>query len=73
MWDRLGRMSTRSGGLPVFHTAEAIFSIHPPSEVNNQLVEYALEELNIALAALHLLDVVQEESRPRMHWGDSHR
>jgi hypothetical protein len=47
--------------------AQAVLSIHPPREVDEELSERALEEIEVPLAARRLLHAVLEERRPRMH------
>src|SRR6186713_1266685 len=44
-----------------------VFAIHPPREVDQQLVEDALEELAIANATATFLDLVDTPRGPRMH------
>src|SRR5678816_2245245 len=44
-----------------------IFAIHPPREVDQQLVEDALEELTVANATATFLDLVDAPGGPRMH------
>src|SRR5207248_9069842 len=43
-----------------------ILAVHPPGEITQQLVEDALEELHVALAAAPPLDFVDAPSRPCM-------
>ena len=46
--------------------AEAVLAIHPPGEVQQQLVERRPEEIDVRLAAQGLLGAMQEEGRPGM-------
>ena len=50
-----------------------VLAIHPPREVDQQLVEDALEELTIADAAATLLDLVDAPARPTRAPADSRR
>ena len=43
--------------------AEAVLAVHPPGEVQQQLVERRLEEIEVHLAAQGLLGAMQEERR----------
>ena len=45
--------------------AEAVLAVHPPGEVQQQLVEGALEEVEVALAAQRLLGAVAGTASPR--------
>src|SRR5688572_2275460 len=47
--------------------AVAILAIHPPREVEQQLVEYPLEERAVALPGHRAFRVVREQRRPRVH------
>ena len=47
--------------------AEAVLAVHPPGEVQHELVEGRLEEVEIGLAAQGLLGAVQEQGRPGVH------
>ena len=44
--------------------AEPVLAVHPPGEVEQELVEGRLEEIDIGLAAQGLLGAVQEQGRP---------
>ena len=45
--------------------ALGVFAVHPPGEVQQQLVKDALEELAVADAAALLFDLVNAPARPR--------
>ena len=47
--------------------AGRILAVHPPGEVDEELLENRLEELEIALTAQRLLATVDEPARPRVH------
>ena len=49
--------------------AEAVLAVHPPGEVQQQLVERLPEEIEVRLAAQGLLGAVQEERRQGMDRG----
>ena len=49
--------------------AEAVLAVHPPGEVQEQLVERRPEEIEIRLAAKGLLGAVQEERREGVDRG----
>ena len=44
--------------------AEPVLAVHPPGEVQQELVEGRLEEIDVALAPQGLLGAVQEQGRP---------
>ena len=46
--------------------AEAVLAVHPPGEVQQQLVERRLEEIDVRLAAQGLLGAMEEQRRPGM-------
>src|SRR5580692_470395 len=45
----------------------AVLAVHPPGEVQQKLLERALQPVNIASAATHLLKPVREDGGPGMH------
>src|SRR5579864_8373529 len=45
---------------------EAILAIDPPGEIQEQLLEAALEPLLVALALLRLFEAISENCRPRV-------
>ena len=47
--------------------AFGVLAVHPPREVDQQLLEHALEELAVAAAVDLLLDLVDADRRPRVH------
>src|SRR6185295_19462692 len=47
--------------------AGAILAVHPPREVEQQLLEGALQPVGVALSVPHLLQAVGEDGRPCMH------
>ena len=49
--------------------AEAVLAVHPPGEVQQQLVERRPEEIEVGLAAQGLLGAVQEERRKGVDRG----
>ena len=49
--------------------AEPVLAVHPPGEVQQQLVERRLEEIDVHLAAQGLLGAVQEERREGVDRG----
>ena len=49
--------------------AEAVLAVHPPGEVQEQLVEGRPEEIEVGLAAQGLLGAVQEERRKGVDRG----
>ena len=49
--------------------AEPVLAVHPPGEVQQQLVERRLEELHVRLAAQGLLGAVEEERRQGVDRG----
>ena len=49
--------------------AEAVLAVHPPGEVQHQLVERRPEEIEVRLAAQGLLGAVQEERRKGVDRG----
>ena len=49
--------------------AEPVLAVHPPGEVQEQLVERRLEEIHVRLAAQGLLGAVQEERRKGVDRG----
>src|SRR5258707_3398344 len=48
--------------------AVTVFTVHPPTEVQHQLGEGALEELDVAFSFSCLLRPVKEKRRPGVHW-----
>ena len=48
---------------------EPVLAVHPPCEVQNELVERRLEEIEVSLPAQGLLGPVQEQSCPCMEGG----
>src|SRR5438128_8944754 len=48
--------------------AEAVLAIHPPGEVQHELMEGALEEIQVALAVQGLFCRVEENTGPGVHW-----
>src|SRR5207249_6595514 len=44
-----------------------VLAVHPPGEVEHQLVENALEEFAVSLAAPLLLDLIDTPRRPGHH------
>ena len=49
--------------------AEAVLAVHPPGEVQQELVERRLEEIQVRLAAQGLLGAMQEERRKGVDRG----
>ena len=49
--------------------AEAVLAVHPPGEVQHELVEGRLEKIDVGLAAQGLLGAVQEQGRPGVDRG----
>jgi hypothetical protein len=47
--------------------AEAVFAVHPPTEVQHQLRKGAFEELDVAFAMQCLFGAVQEYRSPGMY------
>ena len=47
--------------------AGAVLAVHPPGEVQNELVEGALEPVDVPLAAAHALQGVREDGGPGVH------
>ena len=47
--------------------AETVLAVHPPGEVEQELLEGALEPIEVALALADLLQSVRKQSSPRMH------
>ncbi len=48
--------------------AETVLAVHPPGEVQQQLVEGRLEEVQIQLAPQSVLGAQQEDRRKGVHW-----
>jgi hypothetical protein len=53
--------------------AEAVLAVHPPGEVQQELVEGRLEEIEVRLAAQGLLGAMQEQRSPRRGPAGSRR
>src|SRR6516165_2323931 len=47
--------------------AEAVLAVHPPGEVQQQLVEHRLEQFEICLAPQRLLGTIKKYCRPGVH------
>src|ERR1043165_1976466 len=48
--------------------SESVFAVDPPGEIEDQLVEYPLQKLDVTNTILRLFKVVHEQGGPGMHW-----
>ena len=49
--------------------AEAVLAVHPPGEVQQELIERPLEEIQVYFAAPGLLGAMEKQGRPGVHRG----